>query len=66
MASGAVQTTYTLPIVGSRLTFSGNTTLTQGNVADLSVSAVDSKGNALAGVPITVASSLGNSFGSTT
>ena len=66
VASGAVQTTYTLPIVGSRLTFSGNTTLTQGNVADLSVSAVDSKGNALAGVPITVSSSLGNSFGSTT
>lgn len=66
VASGATQTTYTLPIVGTRLTFSGNTTFTQGNVAQLSVSAVDSKGNPLAGVPITATSSLGNGFSSST
>ncbi|WP_348752144.1 Ig-like domain-containing protein [uncultured Aquincola sp.] len=62
VSSGTVQTTYTIPIVGTRLTVSGNTTLTQGNTSQLSVAAADSKGNPLPGVAITLASSLGNGF----
>lgn len=65
VTSGAIQSTYTLPIVGTRLTFSGATTLTLGASTALTLAAIDSKGNSLPNVSIAVASSLGNGLSST-
>jgi Bacterial Ig-like domain (group 1) len=58
--SGTVTGALDVAIDGSTLVASGVTTLALGSTTNLSVRAQDSRGNAIAGVSLAVASSLGN------
>jgi hypothetical protein len=62
--SGSVAGTVTVQVVGTSLAFSGATTVALGRSATLSVKATDSKGVAIASLPIAVSSSLGNGLSS--
>jgi hypothetical protein len=70
VSSGAVTSTLTLPITGTRLTLSGPSSMILGTSANIDVVITDSKGNAVPGVSVSGASPLGNSLvatsGSTT
>ena len=58
--SGGVRGTIVIPVVGTALTYAGVTTVTLGNTASIGVKAVDSKGAVIAGLAVTVTSSLNN------
>jgi len=60
VSAGTVQGKLSLPISGTKLTASGANALILGRTATFTVVAVDSKGNALPGVPTSATSSLGN------
>lgn len=64
--SGSASGQVVLDIVGTVLSYSGVTTVPLNTTATLSVKVVDSKGAPIATVPVTVASSLGNSLSATT
>lgn len=66
VTSGSATGVLVLPIEGTKLSVSGDTTLAMGSVNTFNVKAVDFKGNGISGAQISVASSLGNSLGSTT
>ncbi|HRD95011.1 MAG TPA: Ig-like domain-containing protein [Rubrivivax sp.] len=70
VSSGAVTSTLTLPITGTRLTLSGPSSMILGTSANIDVVITDSKSNAVPGVSVSGASPLGNSLvatsGSTT
>ena len=62
VSSGAVSSTLTLPVTGTKLTLSGPTSMILGTSADIDVVITDSKGNAVPGVSVSGASPLGNSL----
>jgi hypothetical protein len=64
--SGSVSGTISLPVVGTKLTVAGVTTVKLGGTASLTVTAVDSKSVAIAGLSIAVTSSLNNGLSATT
>lgn len=70
VSSGAVTSTLTLPIAGTKLTLSGPSSMILGTSANIDVVVTDSKGNAVPGVSVAGASPLGNTLlatsGSTT
>lgn len=70
VSSGAVTSTLTLPITGTRLTLSGPSSMILGTSANIDVVITDSKGNAVPGASVAGASPLGNGLvatsGSTT
>ncbi len=66
VTSGTASGSVTVQVVGTALAFSGASTVPLGQSSTLSVKATDSKGVAIAGLPITVASSLGNGLSATT
>ncbi len=70
VSSGAVTSTLTLPITGTKLTLSGPSSMILGTSANVDVVITDSKSNAVPGVSVSGASPLGNSLvatsGSTT
>lgn len=61
-AVGTVQVT----VAGTTLSYSGATTVAFGTSTTMSVKATDSKGAAISGLAVTVASSLGNGLSATT
>lgn len=58
--SGGVVGALDVKITGTTIDITGVTTLSLGTTSTLSVKAADSRGNAIAGTSVTVASSLGN------
>ncbi len=60
VTSGTAAGSVVVAISGTRLTVSGPTTLPLGGSANLTATATDSTGNAIANIPLTIASSLGN------
>ena len=58
--SGGVTGTIVIPVVGTKLTYVGVTTLTLASTSSIGVTAVDSKGAVIAGLAVTVSSSLNN------
>ena len=58
--SGGVVGALDVKITGTTIDITGVTTLSLGTTSTLSVKAADSRGNAIAGTSLTVASSLGN------
>lgn len=58
--SGAARQTLNVPIVNTKLTYSGASTTTVGSNLLLNLSATDSKGVAIPGVTLTLSSALGN------
>jgi hypothetical protein len=58
--SGAIVGTIDVTVTGTKLTFSGETTLALNDTPTFSVKAVDSSGNPIANLPVQVTSSLGN------
>ena len=60
VASGAISTTLSLPITGTRLTLSGPSSLILGNSAFFDIVVTDSKSNVVPGLTVTGTSSLGN------
>lgn len=64
--SDTTTSTITLPVVGTRLSYSGPSTLLLAQSSALSVKATDGKGAAIASLPVTVKSSLGNGLSATT
>jgi hypothetical protein len=63
--SGKAKGSIDVDIVGTALAYSGATTVPLGAAVTVSVKATDSKGAIVAGLPITVASSLGNGLSAT-
>lgn len=57
-ASGAI----TLPVVGTTLSYSGVTTVALNGTVQTTVTAKDSKGTVVSGLPVSVTSSLGNTL----
>ena len=60
VSSGAVSSTLTLPITGTRLTLSGPSSMILGSSAAFDVVITDSKSNVVPGVTVTATSSLAN------
>ena len=60
VTSGSATGSLVLPISGSKLSISGTTTVPFGTTAAFTVKATDSNGNAIPGLAVTLASSLGN------
>ena len=60
VSSGAVTSTLSLPVAGTRLTLSGPSSLIRNATAAFDIVVTDSRNNVVAGVPVTVSSSLGN------
>ncbi|MGA0609929.1 beta strand repeat-containing protein [Caldimonas sp. KR1-144] len=60
VTSGSATGSIEIPVEGTKLTYSGATTLTLGASQSMTVTATDSKGNGISGAVVTVASSLGN------
>jgi hypothetical protein len=58
--SGAASQTLNMPIVNTKLTYSGASTTTVGSNLLLNLSATDSKGVTIPGVTLTLSSALGN------
>lgn len=58
--SGAARQTLNMPVVDTKLTYSGASTATVGSTLQLTFSATDSKGVAIPNVTLTLASALGN------
>ena len=65
VTSGSITGTVTIAIEGSKLSYSGVTTLALSGQTTLTVTATDSKGNAVSGIPVTVSSSLNNGLSAT-
>ena len=63
--SGAASQTLNVPIVNTKLTYSGASTTTVGSNLVLNLSATDSKGVAIPGVTLTLSSALGNGLPTT-
>jgi Bacterial Ig-like domain (group 1) len=66
VTSGTATGTVTVQVVGTSLAFSGASTVPLSQSSTLSLKATDSKGIAIAGLPITVASTLGNGLSAPT
>lgn len=66
VSSGAVSTKYAIPIVGTKLTVSGASVLTQGGTSQLSILASDSKNAPIPNADVTLTSTLGNGFSAAT
>lgn len=64
VTSGAVSGTVAVQITGTKLTFSGATTVALSSAASLPVKATDSKGTPIAGVALTVGTTLNNGLSS--
>lgn len=64
--SGSAIGTLKVAVAGTTLSFSGATTVTLGGTSTVAIKATDSQGVAIANLPVTVASSLGNGLSSTT
>lgn len=65
VTSGSVHGSISLPISGSKLQVSGSTTLSLGAAGSLTVKAIDSAGNPIAGSLISVSSALHNGLDKT-
>ncbi|OYU68348.1 MAG: hypothetical protein CFE45_43240, partial [Burkholderiales bacterium PBB5] len=63
--SGAASQTLNVPIVNTKLTYSGASTTTVGSNLVLNLSATDSKGVTIPGVTLTLSSALGNGLPAT-
>jgi len=66
VTSGSASGKIVLPVSGTTLTYFGATTVPLKTTAKVGVKAVDSKGNVITGLPVAVASSLGNGVSATT
>lgn len=66
VSTGSVKGSISLPIQGTKLTFSGASTAALGSRITLTVKAADSKGVVITGQSLTVASSLGNGLSAST
>lgn len=64
--SGSAVGTLQVAVTGTTLSFSGATTVTLGGTSTVAVKAVDSQGVAIANLPVSVSSSLGNGLSATT
>ncbi len=60
--AGTRTATVDVAINGTRLVFSGPSAMQLGNTAQLSLQLLDSRGNAVPGIPVTTSSSLGNTI----
>jgi len=65
VTSGAISGSIDVAVVGTTLTYSGNTTVTLGDETSATVQATDSKGAVISGLEVTVASSLDNGLSAT-
>lgn len=65
VTSGTATGQLVVPIIGSKLSISGATSVPFGQTATLTVKATDSSGAAILGLPITFSSSLGNGLSAT-
>lgn len=63
--SGAARQTLNVPIVNTKLTYSGPTTTTVGSVAKLTFTAADSKQVVIPGATLSITSTLGNTIAAT-
>lgn len=63
--AGTVSGSVNIEATGTTLSYAGETTVAFGGTSSMTVTATDSKGIAIANLPITVASSLGNGLSST-
>jgi hypothetical protein len=63
--SGAASQTLNVPVVNTKLTYSGPTTTTVGSTVQLTFTAADSKQVVIPGVALTLTSSLGNGLTAT-
>ncbi|MBL8352593.1 MAG: Ig-like domain-containing protein [Burkholderiaceae bacterium] len=64
VVSGAARQTLSVPIVNTKLTYSGPTTTTVGSTVKLTITAADSKQVVIPGATLAVSSSLGNAVAS--
>ena len=64
--SGGVRGQIVIPVVGTVLTYAGVTTVTLANSTSVGVKAVDSKGAVIAGLSVSVSSSLNNGLSAST
>lgn len=65
VVSGAARQTLNVPIINTKLTYSGASTTTVGSTLQLNFSAADSKGVPIPNVTLTLASALGNGLPAT-
>lgn len=63
--SGAARQTLSVPVVNTKLSYSGATTVSVGSAMQLTVTATDSKNVAIPGVTLSLSSSLGNTVPAT-
>ena len=64
--SGAASGAITLPVVGTTLSYAGATTVALNGTTQTTVTAKDSKGTVVSGLPVTVTSTLGNTLSTPT
>jgi hypothetical protein len=62
LTASGISRTVTVPVVGTALSLSGDASILLAGVTTYTARAVDSAGRAVAGVPLTVTSSLGNNL----
>ena len=65
VTSGSAAGKIVLPVAGTSLKYTGDTTVPLAGMAVLGVKATDSKGTVIAGLAVTVSSSLGNGLSAT-
>jgi hypothetical protein len=65
VSSGSVSGSVKVEVTGTKLTYTGSTTVPLGDTTPVSVKATDSKGTAISGLPITVSSQLNNGLSAT-
>jgi hypothetical protein len=66
LTAGGVSKTVTIPVVGTTLSMSGDSSLLLGGVTTYTAKVVDSSGTAIPGASLTVVSSLGNTISPST